>query len=98
VDDQGVSGAYPSGTVLVDVWHHVAFTQSGGTGRLYFDGVEIGSNAMLWTPGTLTYDPAGHAWLGRSMFPSDAYLDASLDDLRIACRAYSAAEIATLAE
>jgi hypothetical protein len=98
VDDQRVSAAYPEGTELVDVWHHVAFTQSGGIGRLYFDGVEIGSNAMLWSPATLTYNPAGHAWLGRSLFGSDAYLDASLDDLRIACTAYSAAEIAALAE
>lgn len=96
-DDQRVSAAYPAGTVLVDVWHHVAFTLSGGTGRLYFDGVQIGSNAMTTTPADLTLGATAHAWIGRSTFP-DPYLDASIDDLRISCTAYSAAQIATLAQ
>lgn len=97
-DDQGVSAAYPEGTVLVDTWHHVAFTLSGGTGRLYFNGVEIGSNAMTTAPSDLTLGDAAHAWLGRSTFNNDPYLDAAIDDLRVSCTAYSAAQVAALVD
>jgi hypothetical protein len=97
-DDQGVSAPYPAGTVLVNTWHHVAFTLSGGTGRLYFNGVQVGSNAMTTKPSDLTIGATAHAWLGRSTFASDAYLDASIDDLRISCTAYSAEQVAALAQ
>ncbi len=96
-NDQGVSAPYPEGTTLVDQWHHVAFTLSGGTGRLYFDGVEIGANPMATTPSDLTLGDAAHAWIGRSTFP-DPYLDAAIDDLRISCAAYTAEQIAAIAE
>jgi hypothetical protein len=96
-DDQRVSAAYPTGTTLVNVWHHVAFTLSVGTGRLYFDGVQVGSNAMTTKPADLTLGATAHAWIGRSTFP-DPYLNAAIDDLRISCTAYSAAQIAALAE
>ena len=95
--DQGVSAAYPQGTTLVDEWHHVAFTLSGGTGRLYFDGVQIGSNAMTTKPSDLTVGENSHAWIGRSMFP-DPYLEAAIDDLRVSCTAYTAEQVAELAQ
>ena len=95
--DQGVSAAYPAGVTLVDAWHHVAFTLSAGVGRLYFDGVEIGSGAMTTKPSDLTLGENSHAWLGRSMFP-DPYLDATLDDLRISCTAYTAEQVSQLAQ
>lgn len=100
--DQGVVAAYPSGTVLIDTWHHVAFTLSAGTGRLYFDGVQIGSNPMALKPSDLDYAAGAHAWIGKSMFntgPSpDPYLDGAIDDLRISCTAYTAEQIAALAD
>lgn len=95
--DQAVSGSYPDGTVLADVWHHYAVTLSGGVARLYFDGQEIGSNeAFTFKPSDLLYGENAHAWIGRSMFP-DPYLDASLDETRISCRAYTPDEIKQLA-
>jgi hypothetical protein len=98
-DDQGVSAAYPSDAgALVGVWHHVAFTLAGGTGRLYFDGAEIGSGAMTHRPSDIQLDGDAHAWIGRSTFPVDPYLDAAIDDLRISCRAYTANEISQLAQ
>ena len=96
-DDQRVSAPYPTGTVLVDVWHHVAFTLSAGTGRLYFDGVEIGSNAMTTKPSDLSLGATARAWMGRSTF-ADPYLDASIDDLRVSCTAYTAEQVAALVE
>jgi hypothetical protein len=94
--DQGVSAPYPAGTVLVGQWHHVAFTYSAGTGRLYFDGAQIGSNPMSVKPSDLTYGAAAHAWIGKSMF-NDTYLNAAIDDLRVSCTAYTAEQIAELA-
>jgi hypothetical protein len=96
-DDQGVSAPYPDGTTLVEAWHHVASTLSVGTGRLYFDGVEIGSNPMAISPADLTLGENAHAWIGRSMFP-DPYLDAAIDDLRISCAAYTTEQVAALAQ
>lgn len=95
-DDQGVSAAYPAGTTLLNEWHHVAFTLSGGTGRLYFDGAEIGSNPMSTKPASLTLGPSAHAWIGRSTFATDPYLEAAIDDLRVSCTAYSAEQMAQL--
>lgn len=97
-NDQGVSAPYPAGTVLVNNWHHVAFTLSGGTGRLYFNGVQIGSSTLMIKPSDLTIGASGHAWLGRSTFGTDPYLDASIDDLRVSCTAYSAEQIAAIAQ
>lgn len=95
--DQGVSAPYPTGTVLVNEWHHVAFTLAGGTGRLYFDGAQIGAAPMAATPAALDLGANAHAWIGRSMFP-DPYLNAAIDDLRVSCTAYSAAQVAALAD
>lgn len=97
-DNQGVSAAYPAETTLVGEWHHVAFTLSGGTGRLYFDGAEIGSNAMATKPSDISFKEGAHAWLGRSLFDADAYLNTAIDDLRISCTAYTAAQVAQLAD
>ncbi len=94
--DQGVSAAYPAGVELVNEWHHVAFTLSSGTGRLYFDGVEIGSKALLSKPSDLTLGDGARAWIGRSLFASDPYLEAAIDDLRVSCTALSAEQVAEL--
>lgn len=95
--DQAISGTYPEGTVLADTWHHYAVTLSGDVGRLYFDGQEIGRNeAFTYDPSDLLYGENAHAWIGRSMF-GDAYLNATLDETRISCRAYTPDEIRQLA-
>ena len=68
-DNQGVSAPYPAETTLVGEWHHVAFTLSAGMGRLYFDGSEIGANAMATKPSDIGLKEGARAWLGRSLFP-----------------------------
>jgi hypothetical protein len=97
-NDRRVSAAYPTGTVLEGVWHHVAFTLSDGMGRLYFDGVQIGMNEMSNTPADVPIGDNGVAWMGRAALFPDPYLDATLDDLRISCTAYSAEQIAAIAQ
>jgi hypothetical protein len=107
--DQGVLGAYPApdaGGTLLNEWHHYAITLNGQVARAYFDGREIGRNEnMTFNPSDIGLRPDGgeggepHAWLGRSLFGADdPYLNAQLDDLRISCRAYTANEIAQLAD
>lgn len=96
--NHGVSAPYPNGTTLEDTWHHVAFTLSAGIGRLYFDGVEIGSGAMDKKPADLTLGDGAHALLGRTTTHQDPYLNGAIDDLRVSCTAYSADQIAAIAE
>lgn len=38
-----------------------------------------------------------NVWLGRSQYAADPYLNGTLDDVRMSCRAYSDDEIAALA-
>jgi len=95
--DQRASAAYPANTTLTNVWHHFAFTLSGGTGRLYLDGTALGSYSFDTTTADVSIGAGAHAWLGRSMF-NDPYLDAAIDDLRVSCTAYSAAQIAAIAQ
>lgn len=95
--DSAVTGTYPVGTVLTGQWHHYAVTLQGTVARLYFDGVEIGSNPnMTLAPSDIPLGDESGAWVGKSMFNNDPTLDGTVDELRVACRAYTAAEIRQL--
>jgi hypothetical protein len=106
--DQGVRGDYPTsdaGDTLLNEWHHYAITLNGQVAVAYFDGQEVGRNPnLVFNPSDIALRADGgaggepHAWIGRALFPDDAYLNAQLDELRISCRAYTAAEIARLAD
>jgi hypothetical protein len=76
-------------------WHHVAFSWSSSSIKLYIDGRLLGSQS---NPG-LTPSDLGETspnWLGRT--PNDAFiaLYAELDDLRIYDKVLSTAELAQL--
>jgi fibronectin type 3 domain-containing protein len=76
------------------VWHHVAVTLSGTTGKMYVDGVAVGTNSSM----TIKPSDLGNTWgnyIGKSQF-NDPYLNGSVDDFRIYNRALSATEISTL--
>jgi hypothetical protein len=76
-------------------WKHVAVVLAGNTGRLYLDAVEVAQNTGL-TLNPVDLGGTANDWLGDSQFAVDPTLDGAIDDFRISCRAYSAAEITAL--
>jgi hypothetical protein len=64
-------------------WHHMAFTQSGNTGTMYIDGIQVAQNTGMTNLPSITLPKAGfegtlYNWLGRSCYPNDAYLKNTL--------------------
>jgi len=87
--------ATPTQPLSVDgKWHHLAVTLLAGTATIYVDGTSMA------TKGGTTIKPTDlgattQNWLGQSRGP-DRYLSGSLDELRIACRAFTPDEITNL--
>jgi Concanavalin A-like lectin/glucanases superfamily len=79
-------------------WHHLAVTvASNGDATLYLDGASIAS-ANSPDVGVSSFTSVSDGWIGRSHFVStDPYLNASVDEFRVSCRAYTADEIKNLA-
>jgi fibronectin type 3 domain-containing protein len=91
--EQSITGAsaLPTG-----VWTHVAVTLSGGIGRLYVNGTQVGQKTgMTLTPSSL--GSTIQNYIGKSQYTTDAYLNGRIDDFRIYNRALSASEINALA-
>lgn len=81
-------------------WIHVAYTQTGSTGRLYIDGKLKGTVNNMPTNSTV-YDSQKptFCWLGRSSYATDIYLQNTLvADFRLYEKALTAAEIAEMAK
>ncbi|WP_326554515.1 family 43 glycosylhydrolase [Micromonospora sp. NBC_01813] len=79
------------------VWKHVTYTQTGTTGVLYEDGVEVGRNtAVTITPGSIGAGTTTANYIGRSVYTSDRYLNGRVRDFRIYDRAVTATEAAEL--
>ncbi len=74
-------------------WVHIAFTLSGGTGRIYTNGVQAGT-------GSISHSPTAFAgrWntLGRSQYFSDPKFKGLMDDVFVADSALSATAVAQL--
>ena len=84
------------GVLPLNTWSHVAVTLSGTTGTLYLDGKVVATNPnMTLSPSSLP--TITQAWLGRSEFAGDPFLDGALDDVQIYNSALSADQIAALA-
>ncbi|HSP43518.1 MAG TPA: LamG-like jellyroll fold domain-containing protein, partial [Luteolibacter sp.] len=81
------------GTINDGQWHHVACVREGGDGRVFIDGVEsaagTGTARMLQAESTIS---AGYDTVSFS-----AYLDATVDDVRIYQEALVAAQITRIA-
>jgi predicted metalloenzyme YecM len=77
-------------------WKHVAVVLSGNTGTMYLDGVQVAQNTNVtlnpWALGLTAQN-----WLGDSQYAADPTLNGTIDDFVVSCRAYSAAEVAWLA-
>lgn len=88
----------PSSLPSDDAWHHVAVTVAADKNAvIYVDGVSVASkqNTTDVKPGDFAATPDNY--FGRSTFAADAYLNGALDDVRVACRAYTASEVRGLA-
>jgi hypothetical protein len=84
-------------TLPLNTWSHVAVTLSGTTGTLYINGTPVAANAnMTLHPSDLGV--TSQDWIGRSQFPADPPLNATVDDFQIYDHALTAAEVAVLAD
>lgn len=79
-----------------DKWHHVAVTLGSGRATIYVDGVAVKS-ATGWSVKPSELGATTENWLGRSR-AGDRFLNGSLDEVRVACRAYTADEIKNLSQ
>ena len=76
----------------IGVWTHVAVVLEGNLGTLYVDGLPVAANSnMLANPSDM--GATLNNFLGDSQYSADPTLDGAIDELEIACRAYSAQEI-----
>lgn len=82
-----------SSALATGQWKHVAVTLSGGTARIYVNGVQAASGAVSITPAQ--FSPSRN-FLGKSQFLADPLFSGGLDDVRIADYAFSAAQVASL--
>ena len=81
--------ALPSGQ-----WVHVCFTLSGGTGKIYTNGVlAVSSSSFTITPSSFT--PMFN-YLGKSQFTSDPLFAGKLDEVQVNDYALTAAQVASL--
>jgi hypothetical protein len=81
--------------LTANTWTHIAITLSGNSATMYINGAVAGTNAAM----TLRPDGLGSTtqnYLGRSQGAEPNFLG-SLDDFQIHGRAFSAAEVQTLA-
>jgi Concanavalin A-like lectin/glucanases superfamily len=82
-------------TVPADsTWHHLGVVVAPTQASVFIDGVVVGNAPNPVTPSQLGV--TNEHWLGKSRFP-DPYFNGSFDEVRIACRAYTADEIKNLA-
>ncbi len=63
-------------------WHHIAFVQTGKTGTVYLDGIQVAQNTNMPSPATAlkkdSLEGTRYNWLGRSCWPGDQYLQNAL--------------------
>ena len=77
-------------------WQNVTYTQSGTTGTIYVNGVQVKTGTIATLPSAL--GATTNNYIGRSCYSSDAYLTKSLlNDFRIYNRALTSTEIVSLA-
>ncbi|KUN86119.1 family 43 glycosylhydrolase [Streptomyces griseoruber] len=80
------------------VWKNVTYTQTGTTGVLYEDGVEVARNTSVTiTPGAIGSGTTTANYLGKSVYSGDKLFKGSMRDFRVYDRALAASEVEQLA-
>ena len=76
------------------VWKHVTYTQTGTTGVLYEDGVEMARNtSVTLTPGSVGSGITTANYIGKSVYDSDKLFRGKIRDFRVYYRALAPAEV-----
>jgi hypothetical protein len=84
-------------TLSVGLWHHIAVVFAPPYLRYYLDGkLEAEISNMTLAPRDL--GQTHQNWIGRSVYPTDPYLSALIDDFRFYLGALTSEEVAELAE
>ena len=63
-------------------WVNITITYADNTAVLYQDGIEIGRNSGV-TLKPDSFCELVNCWLGRSMWPADAYFNGLIDEFKI---------------
>jgi len=93
-----VTAKSPSGNLARGVWKTVTYTQTGTTGTLYEDGVQVGQNtAVTVLPSQIGNGTTTNNLLGKSNYAADHTLKGKLRDFRIYDRALTAPEVSSIA-
>jgi hypothetical protein len=82
-------------TFPLTTWTHVAVVLEGNVGRLYVNGAQVATATIAANPDDM--GATVNNWLGRSQWP-DPNFNGRLDEVQLSCRAYTAQEIAALAD
>ncbi|AZQ33131.1 hydrolase [Streptomyces cyaneochromogenes] len=80
------------------VWKHLTYTQTGTTGVLYEDGVEVGRNTSVTiTPGAIGSGTTTANYIGKSVYSGDKLFKGQIRDFRVYDRALAGSEVEQLA-
>src|SRR6185295_1143898 len=80
------------------VWKHLAYTQTGTTGVLYEDGVEVGRNTSVTiAPGAIGSGTTTANYIGKSVYSGDKLFKGRIRDFRVYDRALAGSEVEQLA-
>ncbi|MER6154111.1 family 43 glycosylhydrolase [Streptomyces sp. NPDC001868] len=76
------------------VWKHVTYTQTGTTGVLYEDGMEVARNTSVTvTPGSIGSGITTANHIGKSLFTDDKLFKGKMRDFRVYNRALAPGEV-----
>ncbi|KND42819.1 family 43 glycosylhydrolase [Streptomyces stelliscabiei] len=79
------------------VWKQLTYTQTGTTGVLYEDGVEVGRNtSVTTTPGSIGSGTTTANYIGKSVYTSDKLFKGKIRDFRVYDRALAGSEVEQL--